>query len=56
MGRHKYIDTFYLYQTYSYIPKQLIRENTNINVLFKQDVRNLRYKGYVGNTKNRILI
>lgn len=43
MGRHKKIDTFYLGQTYSRIPKQLIRDNTNLLVLFKQDDMNLKH-------------
>ncbi len=43
MGRHNDIDTFYLSQTYSRIPKQLIRDNINLLVLFKQDDRNLRH-------------
>lgn len=42
-GRHKNIDTFYLGQTYSNIPKQLVRDNCNFLVLFKQDDRNLRH-------------
>lgn len=43
MGRHKQIDAFYLNQTYSKIPKQLIRDNANIIILFKQDDINLRH-------------
>ncbi|KAG7301834.1 hypothetical protein JYU34_013222 [Plutella xylostella] len=43
MGRHKNIDSFYLNQTYSKIPKQLIRDNANLIVLFKQDNINLRH-------------
>lgn len=43
MGRHNNIDTFYLSQTYSRIPKQLIRDNVNLIVLFKQDDRNLKH-------------
>lgn len=43
MGRHNHIDTFYLGQTYSRIPKQLIRDNANMLVLFKQDDMNLRH-------------
>lgn len=37
MGRHKQIDSIYLGQTYSKIPKQLIRDNTNFLVIFQQD-------------------
>lgn len=43
MGRHNNVDTFYLCQTYSYIPKQLVRDNTNFLIIFKQDDRNLRH-------------
>lgn len=43
MGRHKGIDCFYLSQTYSKIPKQLLRDNTNFLIIFKQDEINLRH-------------
>lgn len=43
MGRHSDIDSFYLCQTYSRIPKQLIRDNSNFLCIFKQDNRNLKY-------------
>lgn len=43
MGRHKNVDVAYLCQTYSKIPKQLIRDNCNVIVLFKQDDVNLRH-------------
>lgn len=43
MGRHKNIDCFYLNQTYSKIPKQLIRDNANMLIVFKQDDINLRH-------------
>lgn len=50
MGRHKGIDCFYLSQTYSKIPKQLIRDNANVLILFKQDDINLKhvYDEHVG--------
>lgn len=50
MGRHKNIDCFYLNQTYSKIPKQLIRDNANLIIIFKQDDINLRhvYDEHVG--------
>lgn len=50
MGRHKNIDCFYLNQTYSKIPKQLIRDNANLIIVFKQDDVNLRhiYDEHVG--------
>lgn len=43
MGRHKDVDCFYLSQSYTHIPKHLIRENANLIVLFKQDEMNLRH-------------
>lgn len=43
MGRHRQIDCFYLSQTYSKIPKQLIRDNVNLLVIFKQDDTNLKH-------------
>lgn len=43
LGRHKNIDSFYLSQTYSKIPKQLIRDNANLIIIFKQDDVNLRH-------------
>lgn len=44
MGRHSGANSiFYLAQTYSKIPKQLVRDNTNFLILFKQDDKNLRH-------------
>lgn len=43
MGRHNNIDVFYLCQTYSRIPKQLIRDNTNVIIVFCQDELNLKH-------------
>lgn len=43
MGRHKQIDCFYLSQTYSKIPKQLLRDNANFLIIFKQDDVNLKH-------------
>lgn len=43
MGRHSAVDSFYLCQTYSRIPKQLIRDNANLIVLFRQDEMNLKH-------------
>lgn len=43
MGRHNSIDSFYLCQTYSKIPKQLVRDNANMLILFKQDEMNLKH-------------
>lgn len=42
-GRHRNIDCFYLCQTYSSIPKQLIRDNANLLILFHQDNTNLKH-------------
>lgn len=42
-SRHLNTDCFYLSQTYSSIPKQLIRDNTNLLILFKQDNTNLKH-------------
>lgn len=43
MGRHKSVDCFYLCQTYTRIPKHLIRDNANLLILFKQDDINLKH-------------
>lgn len=43
MGRHKEVDCFYLCQSYTRIPKQLIRDNANMLVIFKQDNNNLKH-------------
>ena len=43
MGRHNYVDSFYLAQTYSRVPKQLVRDNANLIIMFKQDEMNLRH-------------
>lgn len=43
MGRHKNVDCFYLCQSYSRIPKQLIRDNANLIMVFKEDDLNLRH-------------
>lgn len=43
MGRHRDIDCFYLSQSYTHIPKHLIRENANLIVVFKQDELNLKH-------------
>lgn len=50
MGRHKNVDSFYLCQTYTRIPKHLIRDNANFIILFKQDDINLKhaYDEHVG--------
>lgn len=43
MGRHKHIDCFHLNQTYTKIPKQLIRDYANLLVIFKQEDVNLKH-------------
>lgn len=50
MGRHKNVDSFYLCQTYTRIPKHLIRDNANIIIVFKQDEMNMKhvYSDHVG--------
>lgn len=42
-GRHNNIDSFYLCQTYTKIPKALIRDNANLLIIFKQDNVNLKH-------------
>lgn len=43
MGRHKGVDCFYLTQSYTRIPKHLLRDNVNLLLLFKQDELNLKH-------------
>lgn len=43
MGRHKDVDSFYLCQTYTHIPKHLIRDNANFLIIYKQDDMNLKH-------------
>lgn len=43
MGRHNDVDSFYLCQTYTRIPKHLIRDNANFLIIFKQDDMNLKH-------------
>uniref|UniRef100_A0A224XJD2 Putative viral protein found on panstrongylus lignarius transcriptome n=1 Tax=Panstrongylus lignarius TaxID=156445 RepID=A0A224XJD2_9HEMI len=42
MGRHSGVDIFYLSQSYTRVPKHLVRENANFLILFRQDELNLR--------------
>lgn len=42
-GRHKKIDCFYLCQTYSSISRQLIRDNSNFILVFRQNNQNLKH-------------
>ena len=50
MGRHKNVDSFYLCQTYTRIPKHLVRDNANMIIMFKQDEMNMKhiYDDHVG--------
>lgn len=43
MGRHKGVDCFYLTQTYTAVPKHLLRDNLNFLILFKQDLLNMKH-------------
>lgn len=43
MGRHMTIDCFYLSQSYTRIPKHLIRDNANFIIVFMQDDLNLKH-------------
>ena len=40
MGRHSNVACFYFCQTYTNVPKHLIRNNSNLLILFKQDRTN----------------
>lgn len=43
MGRHRGVDSFYLTQTFTRVPKHLIRDNANFIIIFKQDDLNLKH-------------
>lgn len=43
MGRHKNTDCFYLCQTYTAVPKHMLRDNCNFIALFRQDGLNLKH-------------
>ena len=40
-GRHKNIDIYYISQSYFHLPKNTIRNNSNIIILFKQTLRDI---------------
>lgn len=42
-GRHNNCDTFYISQNYFRLPRQTIRENTNLIILFPQDGKNIAH-------------
>ena len=43
MGRHRGVDSFYLTQSYTRVPKHLLRDNANLLFVFKQDDLNLKH-------------
>ena len=49
-GRHSNVDCFYLAQNYFKLPRQTIRENSNLICLFPQDLKNINhiYSDHVG--------
>ena len=42
-GRHNNCDTFYISQNYFRLPRQTIRENANLIILFPQDAKNIAH-------------
>jgi len=42
-GRHKFVDVAFVGQTYSAVPKQLVRDNANILILYPCDTLNMRH-------------
>ena len=40
-GRHSYIDNYYIPQSFFHLPKNTIRINSNIIILFKQTLRDI---------------
>ena len=42
-GRHNNCDTLYISQNYFRLPRQTIRENANLIILFQQDAKNLSH-------------
>ena len=42
-GRHNNCDTFYISQNYFRLPRQTIRENANLIILFSQDAKNIAH-------------
>lgn len=49
-ARHNNLDSFFLIQSYTHAGKQLIRDNCNMLIIFKQDDLNLDhvYKNHIG--------
>lgn len=42
-GRHSNVDCVYLSQNYFMLPRRTIRENANLFILFKQDLKNMNF-------------
>ena len=42
-GRHKFVDSFYLCQSYARTPNHLVRDNVNFLVILRQDQMNLKH-------------
>ena len=42
-GRHNNIDTIYIAQNFHILPRQTIRANHNLLILFKQPIKDLRH-------------
>ena len=42
-GRHNYLDVYYLSQSYFYLPKRTIRNNSNIIILFQQTLKDVEH-------------
>ena len=42
-GRHNNVDTIYIAQNYFRLPRQTVRENANLIMLFNQDAKNLSH-------------
>ena len=42
-GRHNNVDTIYIAQNYFRLPRQTVRENANLMMLFNQDAKNLNH-------------
>jgi len=49
-GRHSNADVFYCSQSYTRVPKQVVRDNSNVLIIFPQDELNLKhiYENHVG--------
>ena len=54
MGRHARVDSFFLCQSYTRVPKHLVRDNANLLFVFQQDALNLKhiFDDHVGSDMN----